>query len=64
MVCSVQSDWTQALDREALLQEEKAQLKNGLGTALEQKAALEAALQTAQAEQHRLVSEVGLSSNP
>ncbi len=47
-----------ALEREAQLTTEKAQLKTGLGTALEQKALLETQLATALSEQQALRSQV------
>lgn len=47
-----------ALEREAQLAAEKAQLKSGLGTALEQKALVESQLAAAHSEQHSLRSQV------
>lgn len=47
-----------ALEREAQLTAEKAQLKAGLGTALEQKALLDTQLATALSEQQTLRSQV------
>ena len=47
-----------ALEREAQLTTEKAQLKSGLGTALEQKALLDTQLATALSEQQALRSQV------
>lgn len=50
-----------ALEREAQLAAEKARLKAGLGTALEQKALVESQLAAALAEQHALRCQVRAS---
>ncbi|EIE25440.1 hypothetical protein COCSUDRAFT_61657 [Coccomyxa subellipsoidea C-169] len=55
---SLQGARDAALEREAQLAAEKAQLKSGLGTALEQKALVESQLAAAHSEQHSLRSQV------